>query len=84
MAAKQTFEKAMTQLEKIVQDLESEELSLENAIKKFEVGIKLSEFCSDKLEASEKKVNLLIKQSNGQVTEKPYDMPAEDSGKSHV
>ena len=80
MAAKQTFEKAMLQLEKIVEALESEELSLDSAIKKFEDGIKLSQFCNEKLEASEKKINILLKQTDGQVVEKPFKGPEEESG----
>lgn len=80
MAAKQTFEKAMMQLEKIVEELESEELSLDHAIKKFEEGIKLSQFCNQKLEASEKKINLLLKQSDGQLTEEPFEDPVDDNG----
>lgn len=78
MAAKQTFEKAMAQLEKIVQDLESEELSLENAIKKFEDGIKLSQFCNEKLEASEKKINMLLKKSDDKIEEKLFDSDIDD------
>jgi exodeoxyribonuclease VII small subunit len=46
--AKQTFEKAMEQLEEIVQELESVDLPLEKAIKKFEEGVQLAKFCSDK------------------------------------
>lgn len=80
MATRQTFEKAMTQLEKIVEELESEELSLDHAIKKFEEGMKLSQFCNQKLEASEKKINLLLKQSDGQLTEKPFQDSEDGSG----
>jgi exodeoxyribonuclease VII small subunit len=66
MAAKLSFEKAMEQLEQIVQELESEELPLEKAIKKFEEGIKLSKFCNQKLEESEKKVTVLMEGQDGQ------------------
>jgi len=52
--AKQTFENAMKRLENIVQDLESGDLSLDEALKKFQEGMKLSKFCSDKLDESEK------------------------------
>lgn len=81
MAAKQTFEKAMEQLEKIVQELESEELPLESAIKKFEQGIKLSQFCNEKLESSEKRINMLLKQSDGQVVEEPFEGVTNGNGK---
>ena len=70
--AKVTFEAAMKQLEQIVQELESGNLSLEDSIKKFEEGIKLSKFCSSKLDETEKKITLLLKDQNGNVTEKPF------------
>ena len=70
--AKQTFEKAMEKLEKIVQELESADLPLEKAIKKFEEGVQLSKFCSDKLDETEKKITILLKDQNGQVFEKPF------------
>jgi exodeoxyribonuclease VII small subunit len=75
MAAKLSFEKAMEQLEQIVQELESEELPLEKAIKKFEEGIKLSKFCNQKLEESEKKVTVLMEGQDGQ----PKEADREDS-----
>lgn len=74
MAAKLSFEKAMEQLEQIVQELESEELPLEKAIKKFEEGIKLSKFCNQKLEESEKKVTVLMEGQDGQLKETDRDL----------
>ena len=53
--AKKTFEMAMKQLEQIVQELETGDIPLEKAIKKFEEGIQISKYCSEKLDASEKK-----------------------------
>jgi len=70
--AKKTFEQSMKQLEQIVQDLESGDLSLEKAIKKFEEGIQLSRFCSKKLEETEKKISILLKGTNGKITEAPF------------
>ena len=72
MATKKTFEKSMKQLEQIVQELESGDLSLEKAIKKFEEGIQLSKFCSKKLEETEKKISILLKDTNGEITEAPF------------
>jgi len=60
MAKKKTFEDSMSQLEKIVEDLEDGDLPLETAIKKFEEGVRLSRFCFDKLDETEKKVSLLL------------------------
>ena len=60
MAKKKTFEEAMKQLEQIVKDLETGDMPLEKAIKKFEEGIKISKYCSDKLDESEKKITQLM------------------------
>jgi exodeoxyribonuclease VII small subunit len=70
--AKQTFEKAMNKLEKIVQELESTDLPLEKAIKKFEEGVQLSKFCSEKLDETEKRITILLKDQNDRVFEKPF------------
>lgn len=72
MAAK-SFEKSIETLEKIVEDLESGDLSLEASIKKFEEGIKLSKNCSKKLDETERKISVLMNNDNGDITEKPFD-----------
>ena len=72
MAAK-SFEKSIETLEKIVDDLESGDLSLEASIKKFEEGIKLSKNCSKKLDETERKISVLMNDDNGNITEKPFD-----------
>jgi exodeoxyribonuclease VII small subunit len=64
------FEKAFQQLEKIVQRLESEELSLDESLKLFEQGISLSRFCHSRLEEVEKKIELILSDAKGEpVTE---------------
>jgi len=75
--AKQTFEKAMKQLEQIVDELESGDLPLEKSIKKFEDGIRLSRFCSDLLDETEQRISLLTRNSDGRVVEKPFFEAAE-------
>ena len=67
-----SFEQSLKQLEQIVHDLEEGDLPLEKAIKKFEDGIKLSKYCSDKLDETEKKITLLLKEQNGKISEKPF------------
>ena len=69
--AQKTFEQSMKQLERIVQELEDGDLPLEKAIKKFEEGIKLTKLCSEKLDETEKKISVLLKNSEGQIIEKP-------------
>lgn len=71
--AQKTFEKSMEQLERIVSELETGELPLETAIKKFEEGMKLSAFCSKKLDETEKKVTILLGHEDGENSEKPFD-----------
>ncbi|MES0349129.1 MAG: exodeoxyribonuclease VII small subunit [Desulfobacteria bacterium] len=70
--AKQTFENAMKRLEAIVQEIESGDLTLDEALKKFQEGVKLSNFCSNKLDETEKKVSILLKDEEGNVREKPF------------
>ena len=76
--AQKTFEQSMKQLERIVQELESSDLPLESAIKKFEEGMKLTKFCSKKLDETEKKVSLLLKNAEGQISEEPFSSEGND------
>ena len=70
--AKKSFEEALKQLEKIVQELESGDLPLEKAMQKFEEGMQLSKYCSDKLDETEKKIQVLLKDQEGQLVEQPF------------
>lgn len=63
--AKKSFEQAMRQLEKIIQEMESGDLPLEKAMNKFEEGMRLTQFCSQKLNETEKKVQILLKEHHG-------------------
>ena len=67
-----TFEEAMNQLEKIVQELEAGDLPLETAMKRFEEGVKLSKLCSRKLDETEKKITILLENPDGERIEKPF------------
>jgi exodeoxyribonuclease VII small subunit len=71
--AKQTFESAMKQLEQIAQELEAGELPLEMAMKKFEEGIQLSRFCTKKLDETERRIAILLQDSDGSVQEVPFE-----------
>ncbi|NDI34228.1 exodeoxyribonuclease VII small subunit [Chengkuizengella sediminis] len=57
---KLNFEEAMENLEKVVNALESEDVPLEKAIDLFQEGVKLSSYCSQKLEQVEQKIEMLI------------------------
>ncbi len=68
----------MKQLEQIALELESGELSLELAMKKFEEGIHLSRFCSKKLDETERRIGILLQDSDGSVREVPFEDNASD------
>jgi len=72
MPKKQTFESALKQLEQIVQELETGDPPLEKALKKFEEGVQLAKYCSEKLDETEKKVTQLIQNQDGKVIEQPF------------
>lgn len=80
--AEMKFEEALKKLEKIVEDLEDGNLSLDDALGKYEEGIKLSKLCAKKLEVAKKKVEILLKSEDGTVELKPFDESmAEDKAK---
>ena len=70
----ETFEAALKQLEEIVQRLERGELPLEESLKLYEEGIRLSRLCHAKLEEAEGKIELLMKDAKG-------DLVLDDQGR---
>lgn len=85
MAKRQDFEKAMERLEKIVDELEAGELVIDSAMKKFEEGVKLSAFCSKKLDEMEKRMTVLLEKKSGELSEEPLRSEiTEDEKKSDV
>ena len=67
------FEEAISRLEEIVQDLESSDVPLEEALAKFEEGVRLSKACHRKLSEAEKKVQILVKNGMGELKEEPFE-----------
>lgn len=59
------FESALKKLESIVENLENGELSLEQALKQYEEGVKMADVCSKKLTEAEKRVEVLMKTVGG-------------------
>lgn len=55
-----TFEEAMTRISKIVSALESSQISLDESLRLFEEGTGLVNFCNNKIEEAQEKVNKLI------------------------
>lgn len=59
---KKTFEAAMQRLEEIVTELEEGNLSLEVSLKRYEEGVQLTRFCSEKLDHAENRIKELVKE----------------------
>jgi len=72
------FEECLQRLEKIVDQLEKGEISLEEALKLFEEGIALSNNCRKELEDAEGKVEILLKQ-NGKLQPEPFETTADSA-----
>jgi exodeoxyribonuclease VII small subunit len=72
------FEDALEELESVVEQLESGELSLEDSLAAFEKGVGLVKFCNQKLTEVEKKVELLVKDKEGNLHLKAFESTAED------
>ena len=66
------FETALKKLETIVENLENGDLSLENALKQYEEGVRMAEVCSKRLAAAEKKVEVLMKTTGGKLKAAPF------------
>jgi len=62
------FEKALSDLEDLVTQLEEGELSLEESLKAFEKGIKLTRDCQSALSSAEQKVQMLVEENGGYKT----------------
>jgi exodeoxyribonuclease VII small subunit len=65
-AEEPTFELALAQLEQIVQKLERGELPLEESLRLYEEGIRLSRLCHGKLEEAEGRIEVLLKDARGE------------------
>lgn len=67
-----TFESASVRLEEIVKILEQGNSSLDESLKLYEEGVLLVRFCNDSLDNAEKKIKMLVTDSNGKMTEKDF------------
>lgn len=68
-----TFEESLVELEKIVKDLESGNVSLDDAIGKFNEAMKLAKYCDEKLKAAEANVNKILAKDGSLETFAPED-----------
>jgi len=68
------FEKGLEELEKIVRQMESGDLSLDDVLKYYESGIKLSRALQQKLDEATRKIEVLSKSKTGVLEEKPLEL----------
>lgn len=73
MNEKFQFEKALEDLEKIVEAMESRELTLDQALKKYEEGVALIRACQTKLTDAEKKIEVLTRTLDGSLKKEPFE-----------
>ena len=67
------FEASLGQLEQLVEQMEEGELNLENSLKAFEKGVKLTRECQQALQNAEQKVQLLMEQNGELIGERFMD-----------
>jgi exodeoxyribonuclease VII small subunit len=67
-----SFEESFTRLEKILEKLESEDVTLEETIKLYEEGLTLTKFCYEKLNNAELRIKEINKTNKGNLEIKDY------------
>ena len=71
------FERKLTDLEAVVERLEQGDLPLEESVRLFEEGMKLSESCRQELEAAEGRIQILMRQADGKVQAREFEVETE-------
>ena len=79
--AELNFESAMDRLEKIVEQMESGKLPLEDLIVRYEEGMKLVKICRERLANAEQKIEIITRNSAGKVVVQEFE-PAQEVGPS--
>jgi len=77
------FETAMDRLEKIVGQMESGELPLEDLIVRYEEGMNLVKVCQERLASAEQKIEIIARNSSGKPTVKDF-APSGDNSKTET
>lgn len=77
---KQTFETAIERLERIVEEMEGDNLPLEQLLDRYEEGSRLVKVCQEKLEAAEKRVELITRGPAGKPQVAPFEPPTVAAG----
>ncbi|HPD16167.1 MAG TPA: exodeoxyribonuclease VII small subunit [Planctomycetota bacterium] len=82
MGKRPPFEKSLEALEEIVAELESGQLTLDEALDRYERGVAIHKACTEMLAAAEKRIEVLLKGSDGELTTSPLkadeEPPRED------
>ncbi|HEY3174684.1 MAG TPA: exodeoxyribonuclease VII small subunit [Candidatus Polarisedimenticolia bacterium] len=73
MTKEMKFENALDKLEEIVKKLEEGEIPLDDSLRMFEEGVKLARFCGGKLDAAERRIEVLMKNEEGSPEAAPFD-----------
>jgi exodeoxyribonuclease VII small subunit len=76
-----SFEKALADLENVVEKLEKGGLSLNESLALFEKGVKLARFLRKELEKAEKKVEILLKDEKGEIKREEFELEEEEEKK---
>ncbi len=71
---RKSYEEAIIELEGIVKKLERGELSLEESLEAFQIGIELTKYCNTKLDEMEKKITILLENEKGEITEEDFSV----------
>ena len=78
------FEEDLTQLETVVQRLERGELTLDESVRLFEEGMKLSQACRDELEKAEGRIQVLVEGKGGKMQASEFALSEQDEGEIEV
>ncbi|HMJ07475.1 MAG TPA: exodeoxyribonuclease VII small subunit [Pyrinomonadaceae bacterium] len=76
-----TFEASLNELEAVVQQLENGDLPLEESLKLFEDGVRLSRECRERLTSAERRIEVLMKDGDGNLVLQDLDTAAASTGK---
>jgi len=74
------FEEHLTQLEKVVEKLERGDLTLDESVRLFEEGMKLSQACKTELEQAEGRIQVLVETRGGKMQTAEMEVEDEDGG----
>ena len=72
IVAKDKFEEALKRLEELVKRMEAGDLTLDESLKAFEEGIRLIRFCTRKLDETERRVEILLRDEQGETAAVPF------------